>query len=130
MAYATAHLNDIEEVTDGRARWRAVRHHFGIRSFGVNSWTGKSVGDRIINEHAETTDGDEDDEELYFFHSGRATFELDGERVDAPAGTFLFVPPPVTRAAVVAGNRTAFDACWNALNLENTEWWREWKRQW
>jgi len=97
--YSVAHLEEIDEVTDGRAPWRAVRHHFGIRSFGVNAWTGANVGDRIINEHVETTDGEEDDEELYFVHSGRATFELDGERVDAPAGTFVFVPPPVERTA-------------------------------
>src|SRR5256714_2203794 len=97
--YQIAHMTDIEEVTDGRAPWRAVRHHFGIRSFGVNAWTGANVGDRILNEHTETSDVEEEDEELYFVHSGRATFELDGERVDAPAGTFVFVPPPVKRTA-------------------------------
>ena len=45
---------------------------------------------------------------------------------------YVYVPgsSQVTRAAVVAGNRSTFDACWNALNLENTDWWREWKRQW
>jgi mannose-6-phosphate isomerase-like protein (cupin superfamily) len=99
VTYSVARLEDIEEVTDGRAPWRAVRHHFGITSFGANAWTGKNAGDRILNEHAETSDGVEEDEELYFVHSGRATFELDGERVDAPAGTFVFVPPPVTRTA-------------------------------
>ena len=98
--YAVAHLDEIEEVTDGRAPWRPVRHHFGISSFGVNAWTGREAGDRIINEHTEMTDGAEDDEELYLVHSGRARFEIDGERVDAPAGTFVFVPP--------AANRTAF----------------------
>jgi len=30
---------------------------------------------------------------------GRARFELDGEAVDAPAGTFVFVRPTVTRTA-------------------------------
>jgi hypothetical protein len=60
-----------------------VRHHFGIRSFGINAWTGQVVGDRILNAHDEAGDA----EELYFVHCGRATFELDGERVDAPAGT-------------------------------------------
>jgi hypothetical protein len=39
------------------------------------------------------------EEELYFVHSGRARFELDGEQVDAPAGTFVFVPPAVKRTA-------------------------------
>src|SRR5437870_277913 len=98
-AYSIAHLNDIEEVTDGRAPWRAVRHHFGVRPFRVHAWTGGNGGERILNEATETSDHVGEDEELYFVHSGRATFELDGERVDAPAGTFVFVPPPVKRTA-------------------------------
>ena len=38
-------------------------------------------------------------EELYLVHQGRATFELDGERVDAPAGTLVFARPGVKRTA-------------------------------
>jgi tetratricopeptide (TPR) repeat protein len=93
--YAAARLEDIDELSDGREPWRPVRHHFGITSFGINSWTGRAAGDRIINEH----DEEGEDEELYFVHSGRARFELDGERVDAPAGTFVFARPGVKRTA-------------------------------
>ena len=96
--FATAHLDDIDEITDGRCPWRPVRHHFGIQSFGVNAWTAAEVGDRIINEHHEDDQG-EQQEELYFVQEGRARFELDGEAVDAPAGTFVFVRPTVTRTA-------------------------------
>ena len=38
-------------------------------------------------------------EELYLVQRGCATFELDGERVDAPAGTLVFVRPAVKRTA-------------------------------
>ena len=38
-------------------------------------------------------------EELYLVVQGRAGFELDGDRVAAPAGTFVFVPPGVKRTA-------------------------------
>ena len=38
-------------------------------------------------------------EELYLVQQGRAVFELDGERVDAPAGTFVFARPDVKRTA-------------------------------
>jgi len=93
--YAVARLDDIDEVSDGREPCRPVRHHFGITSFGVNTWTGAAPGDRIINEHDEAGDA----EELYLVHRGRATFELDGERVDAPAGTFVFAQPGVNRTA-------------------------------
>jgi mannose-6-phosphate isomerase-like protein (cupin superfamily) len=93
--YEVAHLDEIEETTDGREPWRPVRQHFGITSFGVNAWTGHAAGDRIINEHDEK----DENEELYVVLQGRAVFELDGERVDAPAGTLVFVRPGVKRTA-------------------------------
>jgi hypothetical protein len=95
--YAVARLEEIEELTDGREPFRPVRHHFGITSFGVNAWTAPQVGDRIINEHDES-DPDAN-EELYLVVRGRAMFELDGDRVAASTGTFVFAPPGVKRTA-------------------------------
>jgi len=92
-----AHLNEIDEVDDGRCLYRPVRHHFGITAFGVNAWTAQAAGDRLINEHDEM--GNDANEELYFVTHGRAVFELDGERVDAPSGTFVFAPADVKRTA-------------------------------
>lgn len=94
--YAVAHLDEIDEIDDGREPFRPVRHHFGITAFGVNAWTARDAGDRIINEHDES---DESSEELYVVLRGRATFELDGERVDAPTGTLVFARPGVKRTA-------------------------------
>jgi tetratricopeptide (TPR) repeat protein len=95
--YAVTHLDEIEEMDDGRCPWRPIRHHFGITAFGVNAWTAREASDRIINEHDESeADGNE---ELYFVVRGRAAFELDGDRVDAPAGTFVFARPGVKRTA-------------------------------
>jgi tetratricopeptide (TPR) repeat protein len=96
--YAVAHLDEIDEISDGRAPARPVRHHLGITAFGINAWTGREAGDRIINEHDEADDVDQQ-EELYLVQAGRARFELDGEQVDAPAGTFVFVRPSVKRTA-------------------------------
>ena len=93
--YKVAQLEEIEEITDGRCPWRPVRKHFGIMSFGINAWTAPNAGDRIINEH----DEDGEHEELYIVQRGRATFELDGERIDAPAGTFVYADPGVKRTA-------------------------------
>src|SRR6266568_7474284 len=81
--YAVAPLDDIDEISDGRCPSRPVRAHFGITSFGVNAWTAREAGDRIINEHDE--DEPDGNEELYLVLRGRATFELDGERADTPA---------------------------------------------
>lgn len=95
--YAIAHLDEIEQVSDGRCPWRPVRAHLGITAFGVNTWTGREAGDRIINEHDESEPDSE--EELYLVLQGRARFELDGDRLEAPAGTFVFVGPGVRRTA-------------------------------
>jgi len=96
--YAVAHLDEIDELDDGRCPQRPVRHHFGITAFGINAWTGRETGDRIINEHDEADDADRS-EELYLVTAGRAVFELDGERREASAGTFVFVQPEVKRTA-------------------------------
>ena len=96
--FAIAHLDEIDELSDGRQPWRPVRHHFGISSFGITAWTGHEAGDRILNEHDEADQSDRA-EELYLVMQGRAVFELDGERRDAPAGTFVFVEPEVKRTA-------------------------------
>jgi len=95
--YAVARLDEIDEMDDGRCPLRPVRHHLGITAFGVNAWTGHDAGDRIINEHDESEP--DSNEELYLVVRGRAVFELDGERVDAPAGTLVFAHPGVTRTA-------------------------------
>jgi hypothetical protein len=98
--YTVAHVDDIPELDDGRAPMKPVRHHLGIRAFGVNGWTAKKAGDRIINEHQEQEGEQPADEELYIVTRGHAVFEVDGNRVDAPAGTLVFVQP--------RSNRTAF----------------------
>jgi hypothetical protein len=90
--YAVAHLDEIDEMDDGRCPWRPVRHHFGITAFGVNAWTARDAGDRIINEHDESEPNS--NEELYLVLRGRAVFELDGDRVDAPRAPSS-LPTPV-----------------------------------
>jgi tetratricopeptide (TPR) repeat protein len=96
-SFRTARLDEIDELEDGRCPWRPVRHHLGITAFGVNSWTARAAGDRIINEHDE--EQDDGDEELYLVLHGHARFELDSEDLDAPAGTLVFAPPGVKRTA-------------------------------
>jgi mannose-6-phosphate isomerase-like protein (cupin superfamily) len=96
--YSAAHFDEIDEITDGRVPSRPIRSHFGITSFGVNAFTGREAGDRIINEHEEV-EAHGGHEELYLVHSGRATFELDGERLEAPVGTLVFVERGVKRSA-------------------------------
>jgi mannose-6-phosphate isomerase-like protein (cupin superfamily) len=74
---------------------RPVRHHLGITAFGTNAWTAAEVGDRLMPEHQE----DAGSEELYVVLRGRARFEIDGDSVDAPVGTLVFVRPEANRTA-------------------------------
>src|SRR4029079_8991652 len=103
--FTAVHLEEIEEITDGRCPWRPVRHHLGIKSVGINAWTAREAGDRLINEHDEA-DTEDQQEELYFVQDGRARFELDGESADAPPGTFVHVQPGARRTAFAAGPGT------------------------
>jgi mannose-6-phosphate isomerase-like protein (cupin superfamily) len=81
--------------------WRPIRIHFGITAFGVNVFAGKQ-GAQVIIEHSETEESGTRHEELYFVSQGRATFTIDGDRVDAPAGTFVYVPDPDSMRGAVA----------------------------
>src|SRR5687768_8410741 len=97
VGYSVAHLDDIEEFSDAGSYYRPIRHHLGITAFGVTAWTGHAAGDFIINEHDE---GDPTaDHELFLVLRGHAVFEIDGDRVDASAGTFVSVPPRTKRTA-------------------------------
>src|SRR5262249_22768120 len=101
-SYAVVHVDEVPELDDGRRPIRPVRHHLGITGFGVNAWTAGTAGELIINEHQEADPGEDEqdrNEELYIVTQGRAVFELDGERRDAPAGTLVFVRPRVKRVA-------------------------------
>ncbi len=77
--WQVARLDEIER----RGRDIPVREHLGIHAFGINAYTPSEDG-TLISEHAESGSGQE---ELYIVLDGNATFELDGDTVDAPAGT-------------------------------------------
>jgi hypothetical protein len=89
-------------VSHTDARWQPIRNYFGITAFGINCYTAQFAGDRLIGEHDHADPGDEQHQELYFVHAGRARFEVDGTIIDAPAGTFISAPDVATRRSAVA----------------------------
>jgi hypothetical protein len=101
-AWHVAHLDDIER----RGREIPVREHFRIHAFGINAYTPGEDG-TLINEHDEAGTGQE---ELYVVLDGNATFEVDGESVDAPPGTLVFVGPESRRKATGDGTVLAVGA--------------------
>lgn len=93
--WQVARLDDIER----RGRDIPVREHLGIHAFGINAFTPGEDG-LLINEHDESGSRQE---ELYIVLDGKASFEVDGETFDAPAGTFVFVRPEARRKATGDG---------------------------
>ena len=101
--FTIAGLSDVDAIPVGDSlTWRPVRRHLGIGAFGVNAYTAVEAGEEVVEDHDETGDGAGRHEELYFVASGAATFALDGETVDAPAGTFVFVAEPAVRRHATA----------------------------
>jgi uncharacterized cupin superfamily protein len=100
-AYEKAHIDEI--ASNQWPHWIPVRHHFGIETFGVNLWRGQEDG-TVIPEHAESQSGAP---ELYYVVEGQATFTIDGDEVDAPAGTCVWVKDSsAARSARTSGEKT------------------------
>ncbi|HEX4931459.1 MAG TPA: tetratricopeptide repeat protein [Gaiellaceae bacterium] len=90
--YEIASLTELESLKPvGTLRWAPLRKHFGITAFGVNAYTADEVGQDVVEEHTEEVLGHE---ELYVVVSGRATFVLDGEEKEVPAGSVVFLRDP------------------------------------
>jgi tetratricopeptide (TPR) repeat protein len=105
-SYVFAKLDELEPAPriappdspdDGRQRFD-VRRRFDITAFGVNAYRAPS-GVGLISEHDETLLGEAGQEELYIVLNGAATFEIDGESIEAPAGSMVNVQPTAKRKA-------------------------------
>jgi len=104
----TAHISDLKFQFPTNQSWAMVRTHFGIQSFGVNAWVAEEPGVQVIGEHDEVDDGAPQHEELYFVSEGHATFTVNGDEIDAPTGTFVFVRDPAATRKAVAKPGEAF----------------------
>jgi quercetin dioxygenase-like cupin family protein len=95
------HLEEIESIPGpGSLTWRPVRLTLGVRAFGCNAYTAGAPGDDVVEPHTE--DPKLAHQELYFVAGGRATFTIDGNSYDAPAGTYVFIPDPGSHRHAVA----------------------------
>ena len=95
-AYRSATLDDV--AAERWPSWIPVRHYFGIDAFGVNAYRVQEGGS-AVPEHDESSSGHI---ELFYVASGGARFTIDGEDVEAPAGTFVYVDEPSAKRAAVA----------------------------
>lgn len=83
-------------VVGGELQWRPLRRTLGIEAFGINAYTA-NAGELVVEEHDETGAGAGHHEELYVVVTGHATFTVDGDEVDAPVGTCVFLDDPKER---------------------------------
>lgn len=94
-------LEEIEPRTVGKdgLLWKPLRHTLGVEAFGINAYTAAKAGDEVVEHHDETG---LEHEEVYVVISGRATFHIGDEEVDAPAGTVVFLDDPAEKRGAVA----------------------------
>ena len=93
--WSTLRIPEVQPITvAGGLRWRPIRRTLGIEAFGMNAYTAERAGDDVVESHTEQNLGHQ---EVYVVLEGRATFELDGETLDAPVGTVVFLRDPATR---------------------------------
>jgi mannose-6-phosphate isomerase-like protein (cupin superfamily) len=112
-SYAIAKIDELEPAPriappetpdDGRKRFD-VRRTLDITAFGVQAFSAPSGG-VVVNEHDEVLLTEAGQQELYIVMSGAATFEIDGETVDAPAGSLVHVQPAAKRKATATEDGT------------------------
>ena len=129
--WTSLRIDEVAPITvAGELRWKPIRRTLGIEAFGINAYTAENVGDDVVERHTESTLGHE---EVYVVLAGRATFELDDETLDAPAGTIVFLREPgVRRYARAAEPRTTVLAIGNkpgeAYTPSAWEWYFEAER--
>jgi tetratricopeptide (TPR) repeat protein len=83
----------------GTLRWTPLRRRLGFTAVGLNAYTAAEAGQDVVEEH---TEGGLGHEEIYLVLTGRATFTLDGEQHDVPAGSLVHLPDRDVRRYAVA----------------------------
>jgi hypothetical protein len=102
-----AHLDEVEPISVAGGLYKPLRRLLGVRAFGINAYAAREPGDQLIEPHDETGSGSGHQEEAYVVVSGHATFKVDGQEIDAPAGTLVFVPRvTASRSAIAAAADT------------------------
>jgi hypothetical protein len=93
-------LDELEGIpVFGSLVWKPVRKTLGVTAFGINAYTAANAGDDVVEDHTEEQLGHE---EIYAVVAGHATFTVDGEEIDAPAGTLVYLDDVTQRRAAVA----------------------------
>lgn len=105
-SYRALSLPEEARSGDGDQVFVRLGRTLDLGAFGANaSYQAKAGGD-TVGEHDELGPGADAHEELYVVVQGSATFTVDGQEIDAPHGTVVFVPPGTMRKAVATTDET------------------------
>ncbi len=94
-------IEELDAIAVAGVNWRPVRRTLGITGFGANAYSADR-GEHLIEEHDESGGGAGAHEELYVVLDGHAQFVVDGEQIDAPRGTLVFVPETTSKRSATA----------------------------
>jgi hypothetical protein len=97
--YAVLSLDEIDPISVAGVHWKPLRRTLGIDAFGINAYAAAAAGEHVVENHTEEALGHQ---EVYVVVAGHATFTLEGDEVDAPQGTVVFVRDPSVRRKAVA----------------------------
>jgi tetratricopeptide (TPR) repeat protein len=99
--YEVTRLDDLDRIAIGERglEWRPIRRRFGLEAFGMNAYSSSHAGGEVVEEH---TEEQLQHQEVYVVVRGHATFHLDGDDVDAPAGTLVVLRDPTVKRAATA----------------------------
>ncbi len=99
-------LRDIPAIDVAGCHLHLVRQTLGLTAFGANAYSA-DAGGLLIEPHTESGGGGAaNHEELYVVVSGRATFTVGGDEIDAPAGTLVLAQPDEHREATATEDGT------------------------
>jgi hypothetical protein len=122
--WTVSEITAVAAVTDREPDdpvWYPIQHALGIDTFGANVFVATSAGQTLVEAHDERESGQQ---ELYLMLEGQATFELDGEQVQAGQWTAVAITDPsVARSAramtpgakllVVGASAQSFTSTWH-----------------
>jgi mannose-6-phosphate isomerase-like protein (cupin superfamily) len=135
--YRVLHLRDepAQDLEDPAVPpWIPVRHRLGVRAFGTNAYRAADAGDVIVEPHTEWSDdpAEPPQEEMYVVVLGHATFTVNGEEIDAPAGTIVFLPEPTAHreaVAVEAGTTVLAVGGAPGTAYATSQWEKDWREK-
>ena len=107
-------------MTDpGNPDWKPIQHYFGLTAFGINAYVARAAGDRLVDEHDESSG----QEEVYLVTAGEARFELGDDEVLASQGMIVAVwDHAVRRAATAVASGTTLVAVGSAPGAFSSSW--------